>query len=97
MVLVIVCCSDKKNIVSQGISACLFKKICKTQSCTWYCQNTSKQYFYGISIFVQTGIFQIHKDMCTRREMMSLPVFCSYHSNGCKETPIWKKLLVRTG
>lgn len=35
---------------------------------------------------------QIHKDMCTRREVMSLPVFCEYSKDGCKETPLWKNL-----
>lgn len=32
--------------------------------------------------------------MCTRREVMSLPVFCEYSKDGCKETPLWKNLKV---
>lgn len=32
--------------------------------------------------------------MCTRREVMSLPVFCEYSKDGCKEAPLWKNLKV---
>ena len=39
-------------------------------------------------------IFQIYKDMCTRREVMKLPVYCQYSEYGCSETPEWKNLLV---
>ena len=32
--------------------------------------------------------------MCTRREVMKLPVFCGYSEYGCSETPEWKNLQV---
>lgn len=32
--------------------------------------------------------------MCTRREVMSLPVYCENSKEGCKETPLWKNLKV---
>nr|XP_022330856.1 TNF receptor-associated factor 3-like isoform X2 [Crassostrea virginica] len=35
---------------------------------------------------------EIYKDMCTRREVMKLPVYCQYSEYGCSETPEWKNL-----